>query len=103
MVVGSLGGLWAKSMSPPPVTVTVFVTRAIALAPTFTVTMRDGKLAPGPRASVRLQLTVEPVAVGQVQPVPLAAVAVSPAGSVSVTVTAVPSVGCAPWFVMLMV
>src|SRR4051812_24595191 len=89
--------------SPPPATAGALVSTAAALLATLTVILIGGYDAPGASTSERLH--VVPV---QLHPVPDAATgpapspgllvnAESPAGSASVTVTAVPSVGSAPW------
>ena len=93
------------SASPPPVTVAVRRTVAAAALPTATVTVIGGYAAPAASTSLRVQRLVAPPV--HVQPGPEAATgpapapgwltsALRPAGSVSVTVTALPSVGSAP-------
>src|SRR5258705_473322 len=83
-------------VSPPPETVTVFITEAGALLVTFTVRVIAGWLAPAASVSLRVQPSVG--AVVQDQPVPAMAAAVKPVGRASVTVT-VPEVAAPPLFV----
>src|SRR5258706_2600266 len=70
--------------SPPPLTVTVFVTLAVAFDPTLIVSVMAGAAAPGAMTVVRVQRTGAPRE--QLQPAPLAAVAVNAGGSASETV-----------------
>src|SRR5215831_3602301 len=102
MVVGSLAELSLGFWSPPPDTVTVFVTRPGALLATFAFNVITGYEALEAKASLRVQVTPE-TGLGQLQPVPLTALKVSPVGKVSVTVTVVPSVAFTPLFVTVIV
>src|SRR3954454_1464887 len=98
----------AGVLSPPPATFGALASVAAAPAATLTVIVIGGYDAPGASTSERVQrLVLVPV---HVQPGPEAAVgaaprpglltsAESPLGSVSVTVTALPSVGSAPTLV----
>src|SRR5215469_5487911 len=101
MVVGSLAELSLGFWSPPPDTVTVFVTRPGALPATFTFNVIAGYEVLEAKASLRVQLTGGPCT--QVQPVPLTALNVSPVGKVSVTFTVVPSVAFSPLLVTVIV
>jgi hypothetical protein len=89
IVVGSEACAFAEA---PPETLTWFVSDAVALMLTFTVTVIVGKLDAAANASDRVH--VVPPAV-QVQPVPAMATSVSPDGTVSVIVT-VPLVDAVP-------
>jgi hypothetical protein len=82
-VVGSFAVLFARFVSPPPDTATLFVTLAGALAETFTVSVIGGYAAPAARLSDRVHVRFARFVV---QPVPLIVVAINPAGSESVTV-----------------
>jgi len=92
MVVGSCAVSLEVLVSPPPETVTVFVTEAVALAETLTVSVIGGKLVPADSTVVVLQVSVFRL---HPQPDPVIAVAVNPAGNASTTVT-VPLVALAP-------
>src|SRR5512139_3545581 len=95
--VGSNAELFAlfTAGSPPPLTVTLFVTLPTAAEPTFTVSV----IALGFVASAAMTAALVHVtacqAAEQVQPVPVAAEYARPAGSVSVTVM-VPEVAAVP-------
>jgi hypothetical protein len=93
-VVGSVPVLFPEVASPPPLTVTLFVTLAATLLAKFTVNVIAGYAALPARTLLVVQVLVANV---QLQPVPLIAVAVKPAGSVSTTVT-VPDVDAVPTF-----
>src|SRR5262245_27843791 len=99
MVVTSVAVSFAVFNSPPPATLTLFVTLDEALLPTLTVRVIAGYDAPPASASLRKQVRVATV---HVHPVPLIAVAVRPAGSVSITVTR-PLVGPPPALLTVMV
>src|SRR5439155_778279 len=92
MVVRSFAISLAVLVSPPPETVTVFVTLAGALPATLTVSTIPGQKAAAAKESLRVQLVVARV---QVHPVPERAVAVKLGGSESDTFT-VPLVGPVP-------
>src|SRR4051794_29960517 len=98
MFVGSDAVLFELSTSPPPLTVTTFVSELGALPATSTVTVMSGKPALPASASAREQVgkTV------QVHPVPLMPVIVIPAGGVSTTSTW-PDDGSEPRFVTVTV
>lgn len=83
MVVGSEAVSFARLVSPPPDTVTVFVPED-ALFATETTRKISGYGVLNVRVSDRVQVTV---AISQVHPVPLMDVAVRPGGSLSTTVT----------------
>src|SRR5215471_21064448 len=97
ILVRSFAVLFSEFTSPPPDIVAVFVTNGEALLATFTVSVIAGYDALEASTSLRVQVTVEP-GLGQLQPVPVTALKVSPAGSVSLTVTVVPSVDERPTF-----
>src|SRR5215469_9835068 len=100
IVVGSVAVLLLVLTSPPPETLALLVTMPGALLATFTVNVMGGYEEWAESASLRVQVSVPSV---HDHPVPLMAVAVSPVGTVSVTVTVLPSVCLAPMLVTVSV
>jgi hypothetical protein len=96
MSVGSLAVLLEVFVSPPPVTVTTFVTDTGASCAMLTLIVIPGYADPAARLSARLQLTVCPE-IEHVQPLPVAVNGDNPPGSVSDTWTA-PLVAIVPTF-----
>ena len=89
---------WSKVV---PETVAVFVTLGAAAAPTVTVSVMAFIVAPLATGPALVQVTT-PLALLQVQPVPVAETYVSPAGRVSFTVMG-PLALCGPLFTTLIV